>query len=270
LAKRIGKPQSRPDRKPKSAAEGDGFWDRPPLMNMVADLLLLFAGSGLIYAALIFTQRLPIFHLDQVVVAGPLEQVTQMQIEHAAKSSLAGNFFTVNLDTVRTTFEKLPWVRRVAVRRLWPDGIEVAIEEHVAAARWRQADGESRLVDTHGEVFAASTERDDLPSLAGPADSAARMLERQRDFEKVLAPVGRKAQALLLTAREAWQVRLDDGLVLELGRDQEQSPLAERLNRFVATYQQAQGRLGRDIALIDMRYPNGFALRPARAGNHKA
>jgi cell division protein FtsQ len=172
---------------------------------------------------------------------------------------------------VRTTFEKLPWVRRVAVRRLWPDGIEVAIEEHVAAARWRQSDGESRLVDTHGEVFAASTERDDLPSLAGPVDRAAQMLDRQHDFEKVLAPLGRKPQALLLTAREAWQVRLDDGLILELGRDQEQLPLVDRLNRFVATYQQVQGRVGGNIALIDMRYPNGFALRPgpAHGGNHK-
>jgi cell division protein FtsQ len=240
-------------------------------MNMVADLLLLFAGSGLIYVVVILAQRLPIFQLDQVVVAGPLEQVTQMQVDEAAKSSITGNFFTVNLDAVRTTFEKLPWVRRVAVRRLWPDGIEVAIEEHVAAARWRQSDGESRLVDTHGEVFAASTERDDLPSLAGPVDRAAQMLDRQHDFEKVLAPLGRKPQALLLTPREAWQVRLDDGLVLELGRDQEQLPLADRLNRFIATYHEVQGRLGSNIALIDMRYPNGFALRPgqARGSNHK-
>ncbi len=240
-------------------------------MNMVADLLLLFGGCGLVYATILFAQRLPIFHLNQVVVANPLDQVTEMQIEHAAKSSLAGNFFTVNLETVRNTFEKLPWVRHVAVRRLWPDGVEVAIEEHVAAARWRQSDGEARLVDTHGEVFAASTERDDLPSLAGPADRAAQMLDRQRDFAKALAPLGRKPVTLLLTQREAWQVRLDDGLVLELGRDQDQHPLTDRLNRFVATYQQVQGRVGSHIALIDMRYPNGFALRtgPAHAGDHK-
>ena len=97
------------------------------------------------------------------------------------------------------------------------------------------------------------------------------MLDRQRDFEKALAPLGRKPLALLLTPREAWQVRLDDGLVLELGRDQDQHPLADRLSRFVATYQQVQGRVGANIALIDMRYPNGFALRPgpAHAGNHE-
>jgi cell division protein FtsQ len=270
LAKPFTKRSLRAERAKKPSAEGDSFWDRPPLLNMVADLLLLLGTATLAYVVILAAQRLPIFPLRELVVAGPLDQVTQMQIEQAAASSLTGNFFTVNLDAVRGNFEKLPWVRHVAVRRHWPDGIEVAIEEHVAAARWRQADGEARLVDTHGDVFAASTEREDLPVLAGPVGRAALMLDRQRDFAKVLAPLGRKPQALVLTAREAWQVRLDDGLVLELGRDQEANPLVERLNRFVATYRQVQARLGANIALIDMRYPNGFALRPARSGNTKS
>jgi cell division protein FtsQ len=70
--------------------------------------------------------------------------VTPTQIEYAARSAVAGNFFTVNLDAVRAAFEKLPWVRKAEVRRRWPDGLELAIEEHVAAARWKQADAPPR------------------------------------------------------------------------------------------------------------------------------
>ena len=265
---RSGKP-----RRPRPAAlrgagltAADGFWDRPPLLNMVADLLLLFGCVALGYALVVSAARLPFFPLRQVVVTNALEQVTPTQIEYASRSALAGNFFTVNLDNVRDAFEKLPWVRKASVRRLWPDGVELSIEEHVAVARWQNSAGEAQLVNDHGEVFAASLPdgQNSLPQLGGPAGSAGYMLERYRGFAEVLAPLGRTLRAVALSPRQAWQLRLDDGLTLELGRDQQNSPLIERLQRFAGTYAQAKLRIKTSIASIDMRYPNGFALHPGR------
>lgn len=247
----------------------DGFWDRPQLLNLVADLLLLFGAVALGYALVVSATRLPFFPLRQLVVASTLEQVTPTQIEYASRSSLSGNFFTVNLDNVRGAFEKLPWVRKASVRRLWPDGIELTIEEHVAVARWQNSAGEARLVNDRGEVFAASLPnlpdgQSALPLFGGPEGSAAQLLGRYREFAEVLAPLGRTPRAVALSPRQAWQLRLDDGLTLELGRDQLNSPLHERLQRFVGTYAQARTRIKTMIASIDMRYPNGFALRPGR------
>jgi cell division protein FtsQ len=244
----------------------DGFWDRPQLLNLVADLLLLFGGVALGYAIIVSATRLPFFPLRQVVVTNALEQVTPTQIEDASRSSLAGNFFTVNLDDVRGSFEKLPWVRKASVRRLWPDGVELTIEEHVAVARWQNRAGEARLVNDHGEVFAAALSKGQgaLPLFGGPEGSAPQMLERYREFAEVLAPLGRVPRVVALSPRQAWQLRLDDGLTLELGRDQQNSPLHERLQRFAGTYGQARARIKTTIAAIDMRYPNGFALRPGR------
>jgi len=236
------------------------------LLNVVADSLLLCAILALAYAAVIAVVRLPFFPLKQVVVVSPLRQVTPAQIEYAVNSSLAGNFFTVNLDGVREAFEKLPWVRTTSVRRRWPDGIELAIEEHVAAARWRNSEDEARLVNDHGEVFAASLAADQaaLPLFGGPEGSSTLILARYREFAELLAPLGRVARAVTLSAREAWQVRLDDGLTLELGRDQAKHPLHERLQRFAGIYREVRRRTNAPIAAIDMRYPNGFALRLGR------
>ncbi|MFI4978972.1 MAG: cell division protein FtsQ/DivIB [Nevskiales bacterium] len=241
----------------------DGFWDRPPLLNLVADLLLLFGTLALAYAALTLALRLPVFPLKQVVVASALDQVTVTQIEYAAQSSLAGNFFTVNLDQVRAAFEKLPWVRKASVRRRWPDGIELAIEEHVAVARWQNSSGETRLVNNRGEVFAAALPagQSSLPLFGGPEGSAPLMLERFHEFNSLLAPLGRSLRVVGLSPREAWQLRLDDGLMLELGRDQTNYPIHDRLQRFVGIYNEAKARSAGSIAAIDMRYPNGFALR---------
>lgn len=253
---------SRPSRPQKPHI--DGFWDRPPLMNFVADLLLLVAAASLAWAGLQGFQRLPLFTLRQVVIQGDLQQVTRMQLEYAVKSSVSGNFFTVNLDGVRGAFEKLPWVRRAEVRRVWPDGLELTIEEQKAVARWRRSDGEYRLVNSLGEVFVAATEQR-LPDFSGPEGSAAQVLEHYHEFSAVLAGIDRQAQAVHLSPRQAWQLRLDDGLVLELGREETKHPVKERLERFAANYRETL-LLTRSVpSMIDMRYPNGFALQSAHA-----
>jgi cell division protein FtsQ len=254
---------AKPKRKAAEHSE-DGFWDRPVLIDLVADLLIVFAVVGLGWAATATLQRLPVFPLREVVVTGAVEQVTRAQIEHAARSALTGNFFTVDLDDARALFEKLPWVRRADVRRQWPDTLELALEEHVAVAHWRQADGEARLVNSFGEIFAAASNAR-LPTFAGPEGSAPRVLARYREFCQTLASVGRTPDVLVLSSREAWQVRLDDGVVLELGRDEAKHSLGERLARFVDYYRPAAEKT--QVAaggVVDMRYPNGFALRAAR------
>lgn len=249
------------------AGGDEGFWDRPMLINLLADLLLLAGGGLLAWAGALALQRLPVFPLTQVVVATPLEQVSRAQIEQTARAALAGNFFTVNLEAAQSAFERMPWVRSAALRRLWPNGIELQIEEHHAAARWTPQDGEARLVSTRGEVFLASA-TETLPAFAGPEGSAPQVLARYREFSDSLAPIGRKPVAIRLSAREAWQLRLDDGVLLELGRDQAKHPLAERLNRFASHYagvsSSAKSRL-QTIGVVDMRYPNGFALRASKS-----
>lgn len=241
----------------------DGLWDRPVLMNLLADLLFLVGGVLLAWSAVVSLQSLPIFPLQQLVVTTPLERVSRAQVEHTARTALGGNFFTVDLAATRAAFERMPWVRSVSVRRLWPDGVELRIEEHRAIARWTPQEGESRLLNSHGEVFFGSTEAA-LPKLAGPDGSAPRVLERYRAFADALAPTGRAPVMVHLSERDAWQVGLDDGVLLELGRDQPRHPLAERLTRYTSNIAAARvavtGRMP-EIGTVDMRYPNGFALR---------
>ncbi|MDD5247635.1 MAG: cell division protein FtsQ/DivIB [Rhodocyclaceae bacterium] len=242
-----------------------GFWDKPVLMDLASDLLMLLAVGALAWAAALAMQRLPIFPLRQLIVATPVEQVSRGQIEHAAQTALAGNFFTVNLDTVRTAFEQLPWVRKASVRRRWPDGLELALEEQVAAARWQRGEGETQLVNTHGELFAGSlAAAAGLPVLAGPEGSAPTLLDHYQAFAQALSPLGRHPATVVLTARQAWELKLDDGVVVELGRDETNHPVADRLARFVAYYPAARQKIGSVTAVADMRYPNGFALRPQR------
>ncbi|HEX2651650.1 MAG TPA: cell division protein FtsQ/DivIB [Burkholderiales bacterium] len=236
------------------------MWDNPRLLNLAANVLFAVALAILGAAALQTLVRSPLFPVREVEVQGALKHALRADLEHAA-AGLGGNFFALDLRAVRGRFEQVPWVRHVDVRRVWPDRVEAKIEEHVALARW----GDDALVNTHGERFVGRNE-EALPFLAGPAGSEALVAGRYRRFVEILAPLGESVERVVLTPRHAWQLRLASGLTLELGRDGTES-VEQRLARFVAVFPETLGRLARRDAAsfphVDLRYPNGFALRVA-------
>lgn len=245
----------------RATADADlGFWNRPVLMNLVADVFYLLAAIMLCWATWVGVQRLPLFPLKQLVVRGALNHVTPVQLDQTLRTALTGNFFTVDLDSARTSFENIPWVRRVELRRRWPDTIELVLDEHQAVAYWTPLDGESRLVSRAGEVFVADSDAV-LPYFAGPEDAASRVLDRFNQFERGVQAIGRRVIAVHLSPREAWRLRLDDGVVVYLGRDQENHTLNQRLDRLVMAYPQLHQRLNTAFNTIDMRYPNGLSVR---------
>jgi cell division protein FtsQ len=126
----------------------------------------------------------------------------------------------------------------------------------VALARW----GESGLVNTHGERFAAASAAP-LPLFAGPPGTEAEVTRRYREFSALLAPLGETPERVMLTARFAWQLRLARGLHIELGRDSAREPVERRLARFVGAHARTLARIPRPHEYVDLRYPNGFALR---------
>lgn len=254
-----------------AAAEPAGLWHQPAFMNLLADLLIVLATAALGWAAMTALQRLPLFPLRELVLTGVPRHVSTAQLEHASRNAIAGNFFTVDLEATRTAFEKLPWVRKATISRQWPDGLKLTLEEHEARARWlpltqrEHSPSQPMLVNLQGELFLAeadpATRR--LPLLSGPDDTAPELLKRHETFSAALVETGRRIDRLNLSSRRAWRIELDNALAIELGRDQEKHPLAERLARFVTHYDfiAAQTANGRSI---DMRYPNGFVMGRAQ------
>lgn len=247
-------------------AEPSGLWHQPAFLNLFADLLLVLATAAIVWAAMIALQRLPLFPLRELILSEPPSLVSSAQLEHATRSAVSGNFFTVDLEAARSAYEKLPWVRKAVVVRQWPDGLKLSLEEHEARARWRplgsSAVNEGILVNRQGELFSADTLAPDLkrlPQLSGPEGSAPELLQRHSEFMLALAPIQRQVETITLSPRRAWRLELDNGVRIELGRDQERHPLSERLARFVEHYSAIAARTDK-LQTIDMRYPSGFAI----------
>jgi cell division protein FtsQ len=232
------------------------MWDNPRLLNALAGALTAIALVLFATAALLMLLRSPLFPLRAVELRGSLAHTPRAEVEAALRGRIDGNFFAVDLAEPRAALERLPWVRRVHVRRVWPDALEVTLEEHVAMARW----GDTGLLNQQGELFAGRGVRD-LPLLAGPTGTESEVARRFRRYGELLAPLGAPPERLILSPRHAWQLRLADGLVIELGRDAPNDPVDARLARLVAVHAQTLGRMQRQHAYVDLRYPNGFALR---------
>lgn len=230
-----------------------------PAAAAVVVIGALAAGGWYGYRAL---AARPIAHVE---LAGDVARIPARELDAFTRSLQGMAVGSVSLAAVREAARRMPWVRDASVRRRFPDGIEVTLESHQALARWN-ADA---LVSTRGEVFAASFSGK-LPRFRGPEGSAPVMAQEYSTIAPMLAPLASPIAELHLSARGAWQVLLESGLTLDLGR----GDVGPRIERFVTAWPGLAAR-GVETKHADLRYANGFALRiasnsqPAGAGPSK-
>ncbi len=235
------------------------MWDDEVALARLTRWSLWATALIVLWALLVLASRLPWFDLRQIKVNGA-RHVTREQVNLVVYQHLRGNFFSADLDSARAAFTKLPWVRSASVRRHWPDALEVTLEEHKPLARW----GDEGLLNTYGEVFQAATAQP-LPLLSGPPGSEKEVAQRYADFSRILLPLHHRPVEVDLSARRAWSIRLDDGMNIALGREH----MDTRLASFVALYPRTLANVATPVTYVDLRYPNGFAVRvPVAAVKH--
>ena len=228
------------------------MWDKPRLLNWLANLLYAMSVVLMLYALVFLVVHLPIFPIREVKVDGQLAHVNREQIKLIVAKHLKGNFFTLDLIKTRDAFQKLPWAREVSVRRRWPDKLDVVIEEHQALARW----GNIALVNTHGELFQAATDAD-LPVFYGPGDGVLEVTKSYGNYSQILNKADIKIAQVTLSPRRAWEIKTNKELLIALGR----VDMEARLSRFVGAYKSTLSQLNVKVLYADLRYPNGFAVR---------
>lgn len=226
------------------------MWDNTTLLRGISNLLFGLSLVLVLYGAVRYVLRLPVFPLRAVELTSVPQRVSIELMEKVVHEQVSGNFFTVDLEVTRQALEKLPWVRKVSVRRKFPWSLEVEVEEQVALAHWNGA----ALVNTHGEVFAGKVEQK-LPAFVGQPDTSVQVTQMYGELNAALQPMQRQIAQISLSPRFAWQIKLDNGMVLELGREEMQ----QRLSRFVTVYPYSLAALTRPANHVDLRYRQGFA-----------
>lgn len=195
--------------------------------------------------------RLPLSHM---IIQGQLKHITADDIREAIDSMESiGTFMTQDVNQLQDALLSLPWIAQVSVRKQWPETIKVFVVEHQPEATWNN----QVIVNPQGEVFNApmSDLRESKPALFGPETSSKEVLDFWRQLQKQFEPIGVTVHSVALTERLSWQVVLDNGIRLELGRDSRE----ERVERFISLYKRLDTKKD-SIDYIDLRYDTGAAV----------
>lgn len=198
-----------------------------------------------------------------VQVTGRFQHVTPGEIEQIVARQAGGQgLLAVDLAAVSRAIHTLPWVDAVSVERDWPRGLSVLVVEQVAAARW----GRDGLVNANGVCFATDVSRfpPGLARLSGPDGSQAEVTQHYLAMQRRLEQAALRITAVRLDARGAWQLDLDNGITVRLGRSQ----VDERFEKFMSAALGVIEHRAADISYVDMRYTNGFAIGWRTGASH--
>ena len=255
------------------------LWNHPERMQKLSRFLMRCFVLIVCIGVLVWLSQRPVFALRQVViepVAGEtLKHINKPVVKQQVLETVQGNFFSVRLEEVKRGFESMPWVRHANVRRVWPNGLIVSIEEQKPFGIWGGIDSHT-LMNTHGELFAGrvSDVSDGivLIDVSGPEDSSKEVMRLYEKANAWFKPWNTEVKTLTLSDRYAWHVKLSNGMKVEFGRDEENSDKTlteDRVARLFKYWPQIQEKWANRVDAIDLRYANGFAVHLASASLKK-
>jgi cell division protein FtsQ len=188
-------------------------------------------------------------------------RVNQQELKEAVQHMVGEGFFAVNVDAIRDHLLQIAWIGDIYVKRIWPDQLQIVMIEKQAVARWmqRMQRGSQILLASDGEFFSPETKSypDTLPAFVGPVGKQLLMLHYFNDINRLLVPLHAKISYLELTPYLSLRVRLDNGVFIEMGHKE----VLARMRQLVRVYPKMIGERVGEIEYVDLRYPNGIAVR---------
>jgi len=255
------------------------LWNHSDRMQKLSRFFMRCFVVMVVIGLLVWLSQRPVFTLKQIqiepVAGQTLKHINKTMVKRQVAETVQGNFFSVRLEDVKRGFESMPWVRHANVRRVWPNGLIVSIEEQQAFGTWDGSDSNT-LINKYGELFAGRvSEIGDgarLIDFHGPEDAGKEVMSLYEKANNWFKPWGAEVTSLALTERYAWHIKLSNGMKVEFGRDEESSDknlTEERVARLFKYWPQVQEKWANRIDAVDLRYANGFAVHLASAGLKK-
>lgn len=199
------------------------------ILFLLTVLCTVFVSGWVVLGWMEDAQRLP---LSKLVLTGERHYTRNDDIRQAILALGApGTFMTQDVNIIQSQIERLPWIKQASVRKQWPDELKIHLVEYVPIARWN----DQHMVDAEGNTFSVPSDRigkQVLPMLYGPEGSASEVLQGYREMGQVLAKDKFTLKEAAMTARRSWQLTLNNGIKLNLGR----GDTMKRLARFVELY----------------------------------
>ena len=192
--------------------------------------------------------------IASIIIEGPFQRVTALQIEEAISDELGTGFITANLKTMRSRIIALDWIDDANVARRWPGTLAITVTEQIPAARW----GQRGLLNTRGDLFVTDARHvpAELPKLSGPDGQSTVVAKQYLNLREQLIPIGLGVRAVTVDTRGAWEIVLSNGIEIRFGRRN----IDTRIQLFLGMAAGIISSREAEISFVDMRYTNGFTI----------
>ncbi len=199
------------------------------------------------------------FAVDEIAVSGNKE-ISEIdvldQLELTGWTSLIG----FDADAARQRINKLAWVDNASVRKVYPNKIEIDLNERQPFAVW-QHDGKLSVIEPTGRIIASypGTARSTLPVIVGlgAPEAGAQFLEKVAGFPDL----ARRITSYVRVSDRRWDLKLDNGVTVQLP----EANVVETLSR-LQQLDQADRILSRAVTTVDMRLDDRIILVLSEAG----
>lgn len=261
-------------RRSRKDISDQGFWENYKQgtvdMRWFAFACACFLAASLVYGAFIGG------HLDSVkrslrfgvaTISGfvglTVETVTLTGRKRASDAELLAalninrgdSMLKFDADEARARLEKIGWVSRASVHRLFPNTVLIDIEERRPFAIWQRG-GRLSIIDEKGVPLGALRVEDHghLPMVVGygAEDKAFKLFGQIENYPGIKSLV----RAAVRVADRRWNLRLLNGIDINLPEVGVPEALAQ-----LAKLDEDHGLLSRDVELVDFRIVDRVTIR---------
>lgn len=186
------------------------------------------------------------FAVDQVRVTGYVE-TSEIDIVGALALDGWTSLIGFDAEAARERVAALPWVESAAIRKVYPDTIEVDVKERAAFALWQHG-SELSVIEAAGRPIAPFNggRKAALPLVIGTGanEAAQAFVAKVQGYPELAARV----KGYIRVAERRWDLRLENGITVKLPESGEDEAIVELL-----AMDRDNALLSRDILSIDLR-----------------
>ena len=204
---------------------------------------------------IIKTKNSEIFYFPiKNVTSSELINVNKDDISKAVKYLYSKSFFDIDLNHLKNKLEKIEWVRKINVRRSYPNEIIIDIEEHIPILRWNN----KMYINKYGEKFNASKIDKSIPILISDESRINEVFAYFKLFNEKLSSrkLDFKITKIMENEIRSLTISLSSGINIQLGS----KDVNNKIPLFFEIYKSLNTRDLNKIRYIDMRYTNGFSV----------
>ena len=157
--------------------------------------------------------------LKYVRTEGVFQYLSKNEVQAVLQPLVLTGFFDVDMQAIHAAVATLPWVDTVAVKRIWPDAIDIKVSERKPYARW----GKNSLITGQGVIFTPKNvdQFQNMTLVTGPESQQVRVLEIMKGIKTALADQSMELTEFSVNDRWAWKIKLSTGLEILLGRNEQ-------------------------------------------------